>query len=118
MKLDIKYINLMHILVQGLLLTFIGYKKNETYNFLYYILAVLALLIPFSNHLPRLSFDYWNIINIVHYIIVIPMFLYIAYNGYYQKLSDSEYKNIFIFGINIMIYHSYKLFNRMSTSSI
>ena len=113
MILEIKYINLMHILVQGLLLTYVGYMKNNTPKFIYYIIGILALLIPFYNHLPRFSFSYWNLINILHYIIIIPSFIYIAYYGYYNKLTTNNYNNLFIIGIITMLYHSYKLYNRL-----
>ena len=113
MNLEMKYINLMHILVQGLLLTYIGYNKNNTPKFIYIIIGILALLIPFYNHLPRLSFSYWNLVNILHYLIIIPSFLYVAYYGYQKKLTENIYNNLFISGIIIMIYHSYKLYKRI-----
>ena len=114
MRLEMKYINLMHILIQGLLLTYIGYKKNDSPKFLYVIIGIFALSIPFYNHLPRLSLGYWNLINIFHYLIIIPLFLYIAYYGYNKKLTNNNFNNLFISGIIIMIYHSYKLYKRVN----
>jgi len=103
-------INLVHILIQGSLLVFIGYKKEKTPKFIFYILALLALLIPFSIYRPSTSISYWNLVNIMHYLFVMPLFLYIAYK---QKFTKEIYENIFIFGIIVIVYHLYKLFIRI-----
>lgn len=119
MNLQMKYINLMHILVQGLLLVYIGFKKTETPKFIYIIIGVLALLIPFSMHRPNISINYWNIVNIIHYLFIMPAFLYLSYEGYYNNasnISPEMFNNIFITGIIIMIYHIYKLYTRLNFS--
>lgn len=103
-------VNLVHIFIQGLLLVYIGYKKNETPKFIYYILGGLALLIPFSIHKPGLHTSYWNLINVFHYLFVMPLFLYIAYQ---QKFTDDGYNNLLILGIIIIVYHLLKLIMRL-----
>ena len=100
----------MHILIQGLLLVYIGYKKDNTPKFIFYIFAFLALLIPFSIYRPSTSVSYWNLVNIIHYLFIMPLFLYIAYK---QKFTKEIYENIFILGIIVIVYHLYKLFIRI-----
>ena len=110
MKYNIGHINLIHILIIGLTLSYIGYKKNLTYKHVYNFLGLLALLIPFLVHRPQLTkINYWNIIRIFHYIIYMPILLYIAY---YKTLSSANYNNLFITGIIIIVYHLYKLSGR------
>jgi hypothetical protein len=108
-------INIIHILIQGSLLVYIGKKKNETPTFIYYIIGILALLIPFNIHKPTISTSRLNLINIVHYIIVMPLFLYIAYK---QKFTIETYDNIFILGIIIIVYQLSKVVKRLKLIKI
>ena len=102
-------VNLVHIFIQGLLLVYIGYKKNETPKFVYYILGGLALLIPFSIHKPGLHTSYWNLINVFHYLFVMPLFLYIAYQ---QKVNAEHYDTLLLTGVILVVYHGYKAWVR------
>jgi len=36
---DLKTNNLIHIFIQGLLLTYIGYMKNKTHKYVFYLLG-------------------------------------------------------------------------------
>ena len=103
-------VNLVHIFIQGLLLLYIGLKKDKTPKFIFYILGLLALLIPFSIYKPSLSASYWNFINIFHYLFVMPLFLYIAYQ---QKFSKEGYNNLLTLGIVVIVYHLMKLLMRL-----
>jgi len=110
MMFDLKTNNLIHIFIQGLLLTYIGYMKNKTHKYVFYLLGLIALTIPAVVHLPNFQLNYWNMIAWLHYIGIMPLLLYIAYK---QKLSKDSYQNLFIFGIIIIIYHSYKYYSRL-----
>ena len=105
-------VNLMHIFVIGPLLTYIGYKKENTEEIYFNALGAITLLLPFIVRLPFKK-DYHSIINSLHYFPYILFFLYIAY----QK-CNIPYKWIYSFllvtGIIVISVHFgiliYKIF--------
>ena len=108
--LNISHFNLIHIIFQGLILFLIGLLKDKTPKFLFYSLGFECILIPIFIGIPQLKLNYWNIIKIIHYILILPILLFISIK---QKFSNSIYDNIMISGILIMIYHSFKLSKRL-----
>ena len=109
--LPINYVNLFHIFIIAPLLFYIGYNKNNTKPIFFISLSVLSLIIiplfvPFPDNL---TFNYWNIIKVFHWFVLLPLFLYI---GYSQKLSDDAHDLIIVSSIFITIYHSYKYYTR------
>ena len=108
--IEMKYINLIHVFVTGILLMYLGIKKNQSNKYAFYLLALLAIEIPFLNYFPKnLNLNYWNVIHIFHYFIILPWFLYLAYD---QNISDNYGQVLFFIGLTVSSYHSYKALNR------
>ena len=109
-SISMKHLNLIHSLVISSILITIGHYKNETpdliFNLLYLLSLGIVLLVTFPNNIN----GYWSVIKLVHYFIILPSLLYIAYN---RNLSEETYNNIFITGIVVSIYHAYKFYTRM-----
>lgn len=103
-------INLIHTLLIGTLLIYIGHYKEKSNHLAYYLLGLLAILIVVLVPLPRnLGLGYWNLIHISHYLIFLPWLLYIAYQ---QKVNAEHYGTLFITGVIIVVYHAYKAWVR------
>tara|TARA_Y100000816_G_C26050044_1_gene550472 strand:- start:218 stop:574 length:357 start_codon:yes stop_codon:yes gene_type:complete len=113
--LDIKIINIIHILFQGILFLYIGIMKNKTNILAYWLLLILTLSILLLVPLPKnLKITYWNAIKVSHYIIFLPLLLYLSYLGIYRKnISKNTYDFMAVLGIFIILYHSYKLYDRL-----
>ena len=112
MKLKMKYINLYHAIVIGTTLMYIGYKKEETHKYIFYLIGIEACLIPIFMNLPKLNnFDYWTNIKLFHYLVLIPWLLHLSYN---KKVSKNYGDLIIFIGINISLYHSYKAYTRFN----
>lgn len=111
-KFDMKTINLIHVVVTGTLLACIGYKKDNTSKWKFYALGFMALLIPILVHLPKkFSLKYWTVIQLTHYLIIMPGLLYISYK---QKFSEQVYDSIFALGVGVSGYHAYKYYTRLN----
>jgi len=79
--LDMKLINLFHVLLISPFLFYIGYQKNKTEDLVYNLLGIFStiliiLYVPFPT---SFHFSYWNLIKILHWFLILPTFLYIAY---------------------------------------
>ena len=107
--LDMKIVNLIHVFVIGMLLCYIGYFKNPS-KAAFYLLAISALcipiLVPFDIDLT--SSVYWNSIKAMHYFILLPILLYIAYNGIYHELSKNTNNVLLFTGLVVVSYHLYR----------
>jgi hypothetical protein len=114
-NLPMKYVNLLHILVIGASLVYIGYFQNKSAKLIYYLLGLLGLAIIFFVPFPNLDFtNMRNLLYIAHYILFIPGFLALAYFGLQQKLTKETYITLGFIGLFIIIYHLYKLIVRIS----
>jgi hypothetical protein len=114
-NLPMKYVNLLHILVIGASLVYIGYFQNKSAKLIYYLLGLLGLAIIFFVPFPNLDFtNMRNLLYIAHYILFIPGFLALAYFGSQQKLNKETYVSLGFVGLFIIIYHLYKLIVRIS----
>jgi hypothetical protein len=108
--ISLAQINLIHALLIGTILIYIGHYKEKSNHLAYYLLGLLAILIVVLVPLPsNLSLGYWNLIHIIHYLIFLPWLLYIAYQ---QKVNPDRYETLFITGVIIVIYHAYKAWIR------
>ena len=109
--LDMKIINLIHVFVIGMLLCYIGYFKNPS-KASFYLLAISALfipvLVPFDIDLT--TSVYWNSVKLMHYFIILPVLLYIAYNGIYHELSKNTSDILLFTGLVVVSYHVYRYF--------
>jgi len=113
-KLGMKYVNILHILVIGALLVYIGYFQAKSPKPIYYALGVLGLAIILFVPFPTLEFtNLRNVLYITHYIIFIPGFIALAYFGLQNKLTKETYRALGFLGAFIIIYHLYKLITRL-----
>lgn len=102
-------VNLMHILVVGPLLTYIGHQKEKTKDMFFHALGGITSLLPFIVRIPSGS-DYHSVINSAHYLFYIPFFFYVSYKG--NKLNQSLFGLLFGLGIIVIIVHLYLLANK------
>ncbi len=115
LHLQMKYVNILHILVIGASLVYIGYFQNKSAKPIYYLLGLLGLAIVFFVPFPKLDFtNMRNLLYIAHYILFIPGFLALAYFGLQQKINKETYISLGFVGLFIIIYHLYKLIVRIS----
>jgi hypothetical protein len=113
-KLGMKYVNILHILVIGALLVYIGYFQDKSARPIYYALGLLGLAIILFVPFPTLDFtNLRNVLYIAHYILFIPGFIALAYFGLQNKLTKETYRALGFVGAFIIIYHLYKLFTRL-----
>ena len=68
MKLKMKYINLYHAIVIGTTLMYIGYKKEETHKYIFYLIGLETCMIPIFVNLPSLTI--MNIGQTLNYFII------------------------------------------------
>ena len=102
--MSMKQVNLMHIFLVGPLLTFIGYKNNNTPDYLYYALGSITSLLPFIVRIPK-DLSYRSIVNSIHYLLWLPLFGLISYKG--NELPTDIYGIILILGIVTILTHLY-----------
>ena len=113
-NLPMKYVNLLHILIIGASLVYIGYFQNKSPTWIYYLLGFLGLTIIFLVPFPKLDFtNMRNLLYIIHYILFIPSFIALAYFGLKQRINAETYVALGFIGIFIIIYHLYKLIIRI-----
>ena len=86
MMFDMKTINLIHIFIISIILITIGIKKEKTPKIVFLSLYVLCLAIILLVGFPSLRFSYWPLVQLFHYIVIIPSLIYIAYQ---QKFSEN-----------------------------
>jgi hypothetical protein len=113
-RLPMKYVNILHILVIGAALVYIGYFQDKSFKPIYYVLGLLGLAIILFVPFPTLEFtNLRNVLYIAHYIIFIPGFIALAYFGLQNKLTKETYTALGFVGAFIIIYHLYKLITRL-----
>ena len=100
----------IHVFIIGVILTYIGYMKDETpewtFRILYVLSGLMFLLIRFKDVDLKNKRD---IIKITHFLVILPFVLYVAYT---KKLSSVMYNVLFGLGIFVILYHAYKAFTR------
>lgn len=116
--LDLKTTNTIHIFIIGVVFLLIGILKENTYKGLYILLALLALCIPILMPIPGLRLSYWSTIKALHWLVFLPAILYFSWLGYALEnkkgFSEDTYNIVLFLGIFIILYHSYKLYIRVS----
>ena len=106
-------VNLLHLLVQGPLLAYIGYHKEQTPDKVFTLLLVMGLMIPFIVRFPtkkNVKADYKKILY-MHYLFIMPAFIYIGYQG--KKINPKFYQPLFFTGLIVALYHAYKVSQRI-----
>lgn len=108
--MSMKQVNLMHMIIIGPLLSYIGYNNSNTEDKYFHALTGITSMIPFIVRLPEGN-DYHSLINLSHYLIYIPFFLYVSFKG--QRLNKNIFKLLFVLGIIVIIIHSYLLYKKV-----
>jgi hypothetical protein len=96
-------INLMHVLLIGPLLTYIGFKGKNTPQIFYGALLGLTLLIGFLVRTPGFKLNYRNSISWVHWVVWSSLFLWISYKQ--SELPDYMFEIIKYLGIIVILVH-------------
>jgi hypothetical protein len=101
-------INLMHVMLVGPLLTYIGFEGKKTKQIFYGALLGLTLMISFMVRTPGFKLNYRNSISWVHWIIWSSLFIYISFKQ--SELPDYMFEIIKYLGIITIIVHLYILY--------
>lgn len=101
-------VNLLHIFAIGPLLIYIGSHEKKTNKLAYTVLGVLALMIPFIVNFPSFNLKSYNLILLIHWLVFVIFFLYIALSQ--NNTPDSLYPFILILGICVVAIHLYYLY--------
>ena len=110
-KISMKNINLFHALVTATLLMYLGKYKQESNPIVYNLFYLEAIFIVLLVGIPKsLKLKYWSIIKLIHYIVILPLFIYL---GTYKNLSNTMYESIFGLGLIVFVYHIYKFYTRL-----
>ena len=110
-KLNVFQINLMHILLIGPLLYYIGNNGSKNDESVYYYIITMIILMPFMVGFPSLKFESTrDYINTVH----LTVFTYLGYLIYKKKNSLPEYAFEFIkyAGICTVAVHIYLAYEK------
>jgi len=102
-------IYMFHVAMVGPILYYIGNKGKEANPYAFTAIATLAIAILFFVRKPNLE-TYRGIIRMIHYLIYIPLFLYISYQN--TKLPDWAFIMIKYLGISVSAVHFYLLFKK------
>ena len=107
--MSMSQVNMWHVAMIGPILYHIGNNEKETKSYVYTALATLALSIIFVVRRPT-KLSYRGIINAMHYIIYIPLFLYISYKN--KELPIWAFRLIKYLGIAVTAIHFYLLYKK------
>ena len=111
--MSMKQVNLMHMFLVGPLLLYIGNKKEKTENWAFYSLATLTCMLPFIVRIPfNQPINFTSLVNTTHYIIWIPLFLYISYEK--QKLEPYWWQLLSLLGISVITIHLFLLMQKFN----
>lgn len=102
-------VNLWHVAMIGPILYYIGNKGKEANEYSYTALATLAISILFVVRKPNLE-NYRGIIRMIHYLIYIPLFLYIVHQN--KNLPEWSFNLIKYLGISVSAIHFYLLYKK------
>ena len=112
-------VNIMHIFLIGPILSYIGYYKNNTNYNIKLIFIGITFMLPFIVRLPNINRLYFqhNLINLIHWTIILIFLLYISYNFYFNNnIHNNLYNILFITGIITIISHIYLIYNKYITN--
>lgn len=101
-------INLMHILLIGPLLIYIGFKGKQTPPIFYGSLLALTLLIFFLVRFPGFKLNYRNGISWIHMVLWTSLFGYISWKQ--SLLPNFMFEIIKYLGIGVILIHSWILY--------
>jgi len=61
---------------------------------------------------------YQKNVYLFHVLFVVPILLYVGYQGYKGKISSDWYAVLFVVGVSALVYHGYRLFDPRQTCNI
>ena len=109
LTLDKVYINLIHITVIGPLLYYLGIQGSSANKYARLSIGAIALLITVLMKKPEKKFDYWNIVRMAHYGVMLPVLLYVALKS---ELPSQVNQVLVVTGLVVISYHFYKAYER------
>lgn len=109
-------VHLLHILLIGPIISYIGYYKNNTnYNIKLIFIGIMFML-PFIVRFPNINKLYFehNLINLVHWTVILIIGLYICYNFYFKlSIHNYLYNILFITSIITIFIHIYLMYKKI-----
>ena len=109
-RLDSKLVSLLHIFIIGVILMLIGYYQEKYVNLLFY--ALIALVVAMFVFMPFPAFtslNYFEMIKVFHYFVILPILAMIVYYGLNHSLSKNAYYAIGFLGLFVAIYHGFRV---------
>jgi hypothetical protein len=102
------FVHLFHIIIVGGLFLYVGIMKTSIYNFVYYILLVLGIIIIIYHVYKSIIAPQRKWINYIHIFIVGPLLIYIGYNK--NNTSRKFFEILLMLAFSAIGYHLYYLF--------
>lgn len=103
--MSLAQVNLQHVFLLGPLLFYIGNKGETAPQWTYVALATLTAMIPFIVTYKYTSMSYRSITNAIHYLVWIPLFAYIAWQGLNKKLPLWSFPMLQLLGLSTITIH-------------
>ena len=107
--MSMNQVNQWHVAMVGPILYYIGNKEGKSNQVAYTILGTLTASILFVIRRPK-QLDYRGIINLAHYVIFLPLFIYIVYKN--NSLPLWAFRLIKYMGISVIAIHFYHIIKR------
>ena len=107
--MSMNQVNQWHVAMVGPVLYYIGSKEGKSKQVAYTVLGTLTASILFVVRKPN-KLNYRGIINLAHYLLFLPLFLYIVYKN--NKLPIWSFRLIKYLGISVIAIHLYHIIKR------
>jgi hypothetical protein len=107
-------VNLQHVFLIGPLLFYMGAQKENTPQWAFVALAAFTAMIPFIVTYNYSSLSYRSITNAVHYLVWIPLFMYIAWRGFNNLLAPWAYPMLQLLGLSAITIHLFLWAQKMN----
>ena len=107
--MSMNQVNQLHVAMIGPILYYIGNNEGKSKQVAYTVLGTLVTSILFVVRRPT-QLDYRGIINLAHYVIFLPLFLYIIYKN--NNLPLWAFILIKYMSISVIAIHLYRIIKR------
>jgi hypothetical protein len=112
--MSLAQVNLQHVFLIGPLLFYIGTKRDMAPQWSYVALATITAMIPFIVTYNYTTLSYRSITNAFHYLVWLPLFFYIAWKGYNNKLASWSYPMLQLLGLSAITIHLFLWAQKMN----
>ena len=115
--MNIILLHLIHIFLISTLFIYVGIYKTSIPKWIYPFLLILGIiLIPYQSYKGYIYYKngknyYWN--NLIHILLIGPLLIWIGLEK--EKSSSYAFNFLMMFGFASLGYHSYYLFNSVSS---